>query len=192
VFLIIGLGNPGSQYAGTRHNVGFEVVDLLAEKHNTKFKGGRGEFLKAEFSDGGEEILLIKPLTYMNDSGVAVMEVLDNIEIPLERILIVLDDFQLQLGTVRIRLAGTDGGHNGLASVIYHLQSDRIPRLRCGIRSELMPVTRDEKIDFVLSLFASGEQTTVRTMIQTAGDACMMAATESIEQAMNRFNTTSV
>ena len=192
MFLIVGLGNPGSQYAGTRHNIGFDVVDLLAEKRKLSFRGGRGEFLKAKFSEGGEEIMLVKPLTFMNDSGVAVMEILEQVEIPLERMLVVLDDFQLQLGRMRIRMGGTDGGHNGLASIIYHVQSDCIPRLRCGIRSETMPATRDGKIDFVLSRFASEEQEVIRTMVQTACDACLMAATQSIEQAMNRFNTMSV
>jgi peptidyl-tRNA hydrolase, PTH1 family len=192
VFLVVGLGNPGFQYAGTKHNIGFEVLDLLAEKYRTSFRGGRGEYLTAGFSESGEDVILIKPLTFMNDSGLAVMEVLERIKIPVNRILIVLDDFQLQLGKIRIRPAGTDGGHNGLASIIYHLQSDQIPRMRCGIKSESMPATKDGKIDFVLSGFSREELPIVRTMIQTACDACIVAATQSIEQAMNRYNATSV
>lgn len=193
MFLIVGLGNPGSEYEDTRHNIGFSVLDAIATNYKVYFKAGRGEFLKAEFTDGGEDILLIKPLTYMNNSGIAVIEVLEHYdELRNNRMLVVYDDFQLPLGAVRIRQAGSDGGHNGLGSIIYHLQSDEFPRLRCGIKSESMPSTRDDKVDFVLSKFTAGELPAVRTMIQKASEACMAAATGSIEQAMNRYNNTSV
>lgn len=192
MFLIVGLGNPGSEYEGTRHNVGFMVLDLLAERHKLAFKAGRGEFLKAEISGEEEDVLLIKPITYMNNSGIAVMEVLDQVDVPPSRILVVMDDFQLPLGSLRIRTAGSDGGHNGLGSIIYNLRTEEIPRLRCGIRSESMQAGRDQKVDFVLSRFSSSEQSVVRAMIQSASEACLTAATASVEQAMNRHNSPSV
>ncbi|MFI5252058.1 MAG: aminoacyl-tRNA hydrolase [Bacteroidota bacterium] len=186
--MIVGLGNPGSEYAGTRHNIGFEVVNVIAMKNNVDFSAGRGEFVKAVFQRGDEEILLVKPLTYMNNSGMAVLDVIDRYELPLNNVLIVLDDFHLELGKIRIRLTGSDGGHNGLASILYQVQTDELPRLRCGIKNDLMPLEQQSKINFVLSTFPREEEAIVRTMIQTAADACYVAATQSVERAMNLYN----
>ena len=162
---IIGLGNPGSEYDGTRHNIGFTVVDKLAKKFDADFHAGRGEFVSTSFRVKGEQVLLVKPLTYMNNSGVAVKEILEQHHLLLEELLVVVDDFQLPLGTLRLRTKGSDGGHNGLASIIYQLESDEFPRLRCGIQSEAMPKNKNMMADFVLSPFEEKEQDKVKKMI---------------------------
>jgi PTH1 family peptidyl-tRNA hydrolase len=188
MFFVIGLGNPEQRYAGTRHNIGFEVVDRLAHELRMQFKPGRGEFLIAQGSFRDQPLMLVKPLTFMNESGLAVMEIRDQFEARKEDLLIVCDDFQLPLGQLRLRLRGSDGGHNGLSSVIYHLQSDEFPRLRCGIASAIMPTDKNQMADFVLSRFASDELTVVNEMIAQAKDACMCAQSEGLTKAMNIFN----
>jgi PTH1 family peptidyl-tRNA hydrolase len=188
MFFVIGLGNPEQRYAGTRHNIGFEVVDRLAHELRMQFKPGRGEFLIAQGSFRDQPLMLVKPLTFMNESGLAVMEIRDQFEARNEDLLIVCDDFQLPLGQLRLRLRGSDGGHNGLSSVIYHLQSDEFPRLRCGIASAIMPTDKNQMADFVLSRFASDELTVVNEMIAQAKDACMCAQSEGLTKAMNIFN----
>jgi len=136
---IIGLGNPEKRYEGTRHNLGFEVLDCLAERLRTPFKEGKGEYLLASGEVGDVSVGLVKPLTFMNESGVAVADVAERFEVPLDQLIVVCDDFQLPLGHLRVRQKGSDGGHNGLYSIIYHLQSDLFPRIRCGIASPSMP-----------------------------------------------------
>ena len=189
MFVIVGLGNPGSEYEGTRHNIGFAVVDALADKMNVDFHPGRGEYRIGWSGSGEQKIALVKPLTYMNNSGVAVREIVEWYKIALNDVLVISDDFQLQLGTLRIRLKGSDGGHNGLYSIIYQLQSNEFPRMRCGIASELMPKNKKEMANFVLSPFEKKEYEPVRELINRAQEAAIAAATDGIETAMNRFNT---
>ena len=188
MFFVIGLGNPEQRYAGTRHNIGFDVVDLLARELRTQFKPGRGEFLIAQGNSREEPIALVKPLTFMNESGLAVMEIRDQFNARNEELLVVCDDFQLSLGQLRLRLRGSDGGHNGLYSIIYHLQSEEFPRLRCGIASSTMPTDKNLMADFVLSRFTSEELPIINEMIPQAKDACLMALTEGIPKAMNTVN----
>jgi peptidyl-tRNA hydrolase, PTH1 family len=188
MFFVIGLGNPEQRYAGTRHNIGFEVVDRLAHELRMRFTPGRGEFLIAQGSFRDQPLMLVKPLTFMNESGLAVMEIRDQFEARNEDLLVVCDDFQLPLGQLRLRLRGTDGGHNGLYSIIYHLQSEEIPRLRCGIASAIMPTDKNQMADFVLSRFASDELTVVNEMITQAKDACLCAQSDGLTKAMNVFN----
>jgi PTH1 family peptidyl-tRNA hydrolase len=186
VFLIIGLGNPGSEYEETRHNIGFRVVDALAEQLGTTFRSGNGLYYIGWASD--RSIGLAKPTTYMNNSGVAVMDLIERHRVSLDRILIVVDDFHLPIGTIRIRRKGSDGGHNGLYSIIYHLQSDEFPRLRCGIGSDAMPSNKKEMSTFVLSQFVASERSTVQTMVQQARDAALVAAREGIDAAIQRVH----
>ena len=192
MFVIVGLGNPGSAYEGTRHNIGFAVVDALARKLGVDFRPGRGEFVIGFSGSSEKKIALVKPLTYMNNSGIAVREIVDWYKISLHDLLIISDDFNIPLGAIRMRLDGSDGGHNGLYSIIYQLQSDEFPRMRCGIGSESMPKNKKEMADFVLSPFEKQERETVRDLIQRAQEAALAAATEGIETAMNRFNTTKI
>jgi PTH1 family peptidyl-tRNA hydrolase len=188
MFFVIGLGNPEKRYTGTRHNIGFEVVDCLAQELRMQFKPGRGEFLIAQGSFRDQPLVLVKPLTYMNESGLAVMEIRDQFDARNEDLLVVCDDFQLPLGQLRLRLRGSDGGHNGLYSIIYHLQSEEFPRLRCGIASSTMPSDKNQMVDFVLARFAPEELPLVKEMIPQAKDACLCAHTDGLSKAMNLFN----
>jgi PTH1 family peptidyl-tRNA hydrolase len=185
--IVVGLGNPGSEYEETRHNVGFLVVDELCRRFRKNVRPGKGDYLLASVHTGVKEIVLVKPLTYMNNSGVAVRDVLEQYEVSQERIVVVVDDFALPLGTLRVRARGSDGGHNGLYSIIHHLNSDEFPRIRCGIRQEVMPPT-SMRAGFVLSPFLPVEREKVMEMIQRAGDAVMELLNSGLARAMNRFN----
>jgi len=186
--VIIGLGNPGRSYAETRHNVGFFIVDALSEKLKCRFRPGKGEYVAANCSFKENEIMLAKPVTSMNESGIAVADIVAQFEVQLERLLIVLDDFQIPLGVLRMRPSGSDGGHNGLYSVIYHLQSDTVPRLRCGIASKEMPQDKSLMADFVLSHFTANEKVALNEMVSRAADACLSFAADGIEKTMSLYN----
>jgi PTH1 family peptidyl-tRNA hydrolase len=192
VFVIIGLGNPGSEYEGTKHNIGFAVVDALAKKLHVNLRAGRGEYMIGLAASGEQKLALIKPLTYMNNSGIAVREIMDWYKVPISDLMVVTDDFHLPLGTLRIRLKGSDGGHNGLYSIISHLESNEFPRMRCGVESASMPKNKKEMADFVLSPFVKKELDTVHDMIHRAETAAIVAATDGVETAMNRFNATKI
>lgn len=188
MFAIIGLGNPGYEYENTRHNLGFKVINAVAKKLDLRLNDGR-EYCISDIKEvGGVRIILMKPLSYMNNSGIIVKELLETYQINLDQILVVLDDFTLPLGTIRIRERGSSGGHNGLYSIIYHLESEDIPRLRCGIASEWMPKRKDVLADFVLSPFIDEEIKIVQQMILSARDAVIVAAIENFQTAINRFN----
>jgi PTH1 family peptidyl-tRNA hydrolase len=189
MYCIVGLGNHGSEYTQTRHNVGFLVVDEFAAVTGVTFRPGNGDYWFAQCSLNNVEVTLLKPATFMNNSGIAVQEFLEQHEIPLESLLIVCDDFQLPLGSIRMRQNGTDGGHNGLSSVIYHLQTDQFSRLRCGIASTLMPAEKTKMKDFVLEQFSESELSNVKLMVERARDACISYVEDGIDLTMNRFNT---
>jgi PTH1 family peptidyl-tRNA hydrolase len=189
MYLIVGLGNPGNKYAQTRHNVGFLVADQLAASMDAQFHAGKGEFWLAECSLKNVAITVLKPVTYMNNSGIAVQEFMEQQPIALENILIVCDDFQLPSGTIRLRKNGSDSGHNGLSSIIYHLQTDQFARLRCGIAPVRMPLEKSKMKDFVLDSFPESELRIVENMVERARDASISFIMDGIDQAMNRFNT---
>jgi peptidyl-tRNA hydrolase, PTH1 family len=186
--LIVGLGNPGRQYEYTRHNIGFLVVDRLAASLKATFRPAKGEYWFASCSLNGLDVVLMKPTTYMNNSGIAVQQFIETHALPLEQLLVVCDDFQLPLGSLRIRTNGSDGGHNGLSSIIYHVQSEDIPRMRCGIGSAHLPADKTLMADFVLSEFEEDEKEIVGTMSQQAEEACMLFITDGIVKAMNQYN----
>lgn len=186
--LIVGLGNPGNTYALTRHNIGFIILDYLAQYLKCEFKAGKGEYYLARTKFKGEEFLLLKPTAYMNNSGIAVQEVLDLFpEINLKDMLIVYDDFQLKLGTIRIRENGSDGGHKGISSVIYHLNSMDIRRLRVGIgNGEVM--RKNEFVDFVLTSFTESEIETIKILLPTYKDCMLSFVKEPFKNVMNKYN----
>ncbi|MCI0706002.1 MAG: aminoacyl-tRNA hydrolase [Ignavibacteriae bacterium] len=186
---VIGLGNPGNQYDATRHNIGFDVIDVLARTLRVHLKAGKGEYLEAQGTFEGNDVHLAKPLTFMNNSGSAVMDLAERYEIAPDQLLVVCDDFQLPLGTLRLRQRGSDGGHNGLYSIIYHLQSDSFPRLRCGIASESIPKDKSLMAEYVLEPFTSAERQEVERMVTRAAEACLCIARDGIERAMNLYNT---
>ncbi len=182
---IFGLGNPGKEYEMTRHNVGFMVVDAIAEKLGVDFKAGSGDYLISRGKYAGKDILVVKPLTYMNSSGIAVRDVVEKFKIDLRDILVICDDLNLPLGVIRMRQRGSNGGHNGLYSIIYHLKTVEFPRLRCGIGN---PEKMKNMVDFVLSKFDDDEVEQLREMVSIAVDATLCFISDGISVAMNKFN----
>ena len=148
---------------------------------------GRGEYYSGTVRRDEREIVLLAPTTYMNNSGVAVRQAMDVFTVGLDQCLVIADDFALPLGTLRLRRAGSDGGHNGLSSVVYHLESDAFPRLRCGIGSPAMPAG-EETATFVLSPFEPGEREAAAAMVRRAADAVESVVQAGIEKTMNVFN----
>lgn len=181
--LIVGLGNPGRQYAATRHNVGFMVLDELARRHRIPVAKRIGRSVTGQGQIGDEDVILVKPLTYMNLSGEAVSHLLRRMKIKPEDIIVVYDDVDLPLGKLRLRPKGSAGTHNGMKSIIGHVGSNAFPRLRVGIGS-----IRGEAVDFVLSKFKRSEQPVMKAAIEDAASALEMVLTDGLEPAMNRFN----
>ncbi|MBA4313574.1 MAG: aminoacyl-tRNA hydrolase [Chlorobiaceae bacterium] len=188
MFIIVGLGNHGSEYEHTRHNIGFDVVDSIAAQWHLTLRHSKSEYLMAQKSIAGKEIILIKPLTYMNNSGLAVQDVLYKYEADIENLLIIVDDFHLPLRTLRLRKRGSAGGHNGLASIIYTLGTEQFSRLRCGIGSESMPKPNEPTSDFVLSPFDDSEKDKARQMIETARDAVTTLIHKGIDFTVQHLN----
>lgn len=152
--LIVGIGNPGLKYINTRHNIGFHILDEFCQIHKLKFQPSKSDFWSVESSLSAFHFFLIKPATYVNNSGVVVKEVMDELDISPSDILVIYDDTNIDLGELRIRKSGSDGGHNGLKSIIYHLENDRFIRLRVGVGS---PENDEELSDYVLSPFPEEE-----------------------------------
>jgi peptidyl-tRNA hydrolase, PTH1 family len=185
--IVIGLGNPGTEHEGTRHNVGFDVVTELAQRFRKSLHPGRGEFVEARHKHNGSDFILAKPTTYMNNSGIAVVDLLDRYGGSQSELLVVTDDFALPLGMTRVRAKGSDGGHNGLYSVIYHLNSFEFARIRCGIGKDAMP-PKTEMAEFVLSPFEQEEKPIVTEMIRKAADIVVEFAEIGAERTMARIN----
>ncbi len=180
--LIAGLGNPGPKYRGTRHNVGFEVIDRLAARASTAFESAPAEALMARWRSS--DTLLVKPLTFMNHSGQAIGELMRYFKVDVADLLVVVDEVQLPLGKLRARARGSAGGHNGLKSVIAHL-GDEFARLRLGVgRGE----ERRDLADHVLSRFDADEIAEVERMIVRAADASEAFITSGIAAVMNQYN----
>jgi len=192
MYLIAGLGNPGAKYFNTRHNIGFRVIDALAEFFKTDKFIHEEHFLAAKADYKDNIVILMKPLTYMNLSGIAIKEFTDKFEIAPENILVIYDDVNLDFGTIRLRPSGSDGGQNGISSVIYEMQSEDIPRLRAGINNH----TELEKIkseggslaDFVLSEFTTEETKALSKITEVCRDAVLCCIEKGIKEAMNAFN----
>jgi PTH1 family peptidyl-tRNA hydrolase len=183
--LVVGLGNPGSRYAGTRHNVGFDAVDLLAERHGAQWSAApRGiEALVAPWKMGGA--MFAKPLTFMNLSGGAIVALLQFYKIDPADLLVIVDEVQLETGRLRVRPSGSAGGHNGLKSVIGSLGSDAFARLRIGVgRGD----SRRDLADHVLARFDADERETIADAIGRAADAAEIFVSDGPAEAMNRFN----
>jgi PTH1 family peptidyl-tRNA hydrolase len=185
VKLIAGLGNPGRAYDGTRHNVGFDVLELLARRCGSPVPRARFQGETAQVTIRGQSVLLLWPLTWMNLSGASLLAARDFYKIDHDNILVLCDDFQLPTGTIRLRASGSAGGQNGLADVLARLGTNDVPRLRIGIG----PVSSGWKTaDFVLGRFAKDERETVDSMLERAADAAEEWAALGIEAAMNRYN----
>jgi PTH1 family peptidyl-tRNA hydrolase len=185
--LIAGLGNPGPEYLFTRHNVGFLLLDSWADEEGESFHEERPRFSKFASLDSGER--LVKPMTYMNESGKAVAAWLDWLKLTVADLLVVVDDVALPMGQIRLRPEGSSGGHNGLKSIESHLGTDRYARLRCGVDT-VPPGWALER--WVLSRFRPDEEDALGRMIQTGRLAIECCQREGIAVAMNRFNGLSV
>ncbi len=185
--LIVGLGNPGLQYRFTRHNIGFILLDTFSDKYNIVLKEGRGEWWEGKYRIDDEEVYLMKPATFMNSSGIAVAEFKDHYNINTEDILIVVDDFQIPLGSIRFRKKGSDGGHNGLSSIIYNLNTDEFSRMRIGIGSA-ESLKKEEYIDFVLGNFDKEEIEIIQKIIPSYNQAILSFISDGITVAMNTYN----
>jgi PTH1 family peptidyl-tRNA hydrolase len=185
VKVVVGLGNPGSQYAGTRHNIGWLVLDQLAERAGWSGKGRRRDASQVVMGRyRGLDLTLVKPLTYMNDSGLAVRKILAREHAPLHDLLVVADDFALPFGKLRFRENGGHGGHNGLRSVIEEMGTEKFSRLRIGIGD---PVRHGR--DHVLSRFEPDEAQRLDELLDTAAEAVEAWAQDGTSKAANRFNT---
>jgi len=183
-YLIVGLGNMGAEYAGTRHNIGFDVVDQLALKHRSGFTSGRLAD-HALVMLKGKELTVIKPTTFMNLSGRAVKYWIDQKKIPLERILVVLDDLALPLSKLRLRGSGSDGGHNGLKSIQDALETVNYPRLRFGIGNDY---SKGYQVDFVIGKWTAEEMKVVSIKIEHSIEAIESFVLTGIERTMTTVN----
>ncbi len=185
--LVIGLGNPGSQYERTRHNVGFRVVDKLAAKLGWKWTGRRSRAILASGIIGSEKVVLAKPLTFMNLSGEAVAELVCLYNVPPEDILVVYDELDLPVGKVRLRPRGSAAGHNGMESIIRYLHTNQFPRLRVGIGHPTN--SRIDGAGHVLSMPKSDERISLDAGEDRAVEAVQMVIAEGVEKTMNVVNT---
>jgi peptidyl-tRNA hydrolase, PTH1 family len=182
--LIVGLGNPGKEYAETRHNVGFRCVDELARRHGLKWARPR---LKAEQARGtiaGHEVVLAKPQTYMNLSGVSVVQLVKWYKVPLDQVLVIHDDLDLPFGQLRLRAEGSAGGQNGLASILQQLRTQAVPRLRIGINRPQWGEPRD----YVLTRFTKEQVAALPDVLGRGADAAELWLRDGIIAAMNQFN----
>lgn len=185
-FIIAGLGNPGTQYENTRHNCGFMAAETLADIYKTPLKRLRFKSLTGEISIGGKRCLVMKPTTFMNNSGDAVEEAAVFYKIPPERILVIYDDISLDVGRLRIRGKGSDGGHNGMKSIILRLNSDNFPRIRIGVGKK--PNKDYDLADWVLSRFTKEEGEKLETALSNSAKAAELIVEGKINEAMNLYN----
>lgn len=183
MFLIVGLGNPGNEYVGTRHNIGFDVVDYLANKYNIeinriKFKGVYGEGFIAN-----QKVVLLKPTTYMNLSGESIREVVNFYKLDNEEIIVIYDDISLEVGRLRVRGQGSAGGHNGIKSIIANLASDRFPRVKVGVGQP-----KYDLVSHVLGKFSDEERRVLEKTVPAAGEAVETIIREDVKESMNKYN----
>src|SRR5262249_61670010 len=178
---VIGLGNPGSRYAGTRHNVGYALVDSLAQGPGVSRFQGRFQAQIAEWAEGASKVLLVKPETFMNLSGRCVRQIVDFYQLSLADLLVACDDFNLPLGKLRARARGTHGGHNGLRDIQNHLGTTEYARLRLGVGAP----PEDEAVDHVLGRFRPAERDVIDEAIRTAAQAVVVWAHRGIDARLN-------
>ena len=185
-YLIVGLGNPDRKYESTRHNCGWMAVDHLADKLGCKVNKIKFKSFVGECTVGGKRVLLMKPTTYMNNSGQAVVEAMNFYKIKPENVIVIFDDVSLDVGKMRIRQKGSDGGQKGMRSIIYLSGSDAFPRIKIGIGAK--PNPNWDLADWVLSKFTDDERKILETMFENAYEAVELMTDGKIDRAMNRFN----
>ena len=185
MYVVVGLGNPGKDYTNTRHNIGFNTVDLIGKRNNINLNKIKFNSIYGEGNIGGEKILLVKPQTYMNNSGTSVRDISQYYKIPIENIIVVVDDIDIEFSSVKLRAKGSAGSHNGLKSIINHIQRDDFPRVKVGIGKKY---EKQDLADFVLSRFSKDEQIDIDISIITAAEAVESIIKDGIDTAMNKYN----
>lgn len=185
MYVIVGLGNPGKTYANTRHNVGFDTIDLLAERNNIKVNKIKFKSVYGEGNINGEKVVLVKPQTYMNNSGETVRDIASFFKLKPQEIIVIVDDIDIEFAGVRIRKKGSAGSHNGLKSIIHLLGSEDFPRIKIGIgkRHEGQRLS-----DFVLSRFSKDERKIIEESLIYSAEAVETILKDGIEASMNQFN----
>ena len=184
MYLIVGLGNPGLRYRNTRHNIGFDAVDALAAKYEVKVKKSECNALTGELFLNGEKLLLAKPQTFMNNSGESVRELVHKYKLEADQIIVVYDDMSLPLGRIRVREKGSDGGHNGIKSIIYQIQNDQFPRIKIGIGE----AAYGDAVGHVIGKF-SRDEVKLLTKTVVAVTECVQTIVQSgTKKAMNDYN----
>ncbi|MDU5229093.1 MAG: aminoacyl-tRNA hydrolase [Anaerococcus sp.] len=186
MYFIVGLGNPGLQYENTRHNVGFLTIDYLAEKHNINVKKLKHKALYGQGEISDQKVMLIKPQTYMNNSGESVRDFKNFYKFDDDKLIVILDDIDIDFGKIRIKKKGSAGTHNGMKSIIYQTQTDKFPRIKISVgqKPEYMDLA-----NFVLSGFNGKDVDIVRKEIIMAADAIEMMLETNIDKAMNKYNS---
>ena len=185
-WLIVGLGNPGKDYAHTRHNAGFRCLDILAENLNCKVDKGKFQGLYGQTTYDGKKLFLLKPLTYMNLSGRSVLQLSAYFNIPPQRIIVLFDDISLEPGRLRIRADGSAGGHNGIKSIISEVGSQEFPRVKIGVGAK--PHAEQDLADWVLSSFSASEDKALISALDRAADAALCIIDRGVPEAANRYN----
>jgi PTH1 family peptidyl-tRNA hydrolase len=185
VHVIVGIGNPGSRYKNNRHNVGFQFLDYFADRKKLAFKASKFDYYYSEAETSGNPFVLIKPVTYVNLSGVAVLNYINNFNINVKDLLIVLDDVNLQTASIRIRRSGGDGGHNGLKSIIYHLNSNQFPRLRIGVGNDFKI---GQLSDYVLTDFSENELLKLSKSFDLSIQLIENFVTDGYDKMLNTFS----
>lgn len=186
-YLVVGLGNPGNKYTYTRHNSGFLCLDMLSDKLNIRIDRLKFKSLICDTTINGHRCIVMKPQTFMNNSGEAVRECAAFYKIPAEKVIVIYDDISLDVGKLRIRRKGTDGGHNGIKSIIYHLNSDQFPRIKVGCGKK--PHPDYDLADWVLSEFKKDELKALEPALSNACKALELLLDNNIEKAMNLYNS---
>jgi len=185
LFIVIGLGNPGKDYINTRHNIGFDTIDLLAKNNEIKINRIKFDSVYGEGTIGRKKVILVKPQTYMNNSGIAVLSWYNFYKVPVENIIVIVDDIDIDFGAIRIRRKGSAGSHNGLKSIIYNLRSEDFPRIKIGIGDKK---AGQDLASFVLSKFSKKEREIIDDTLTRAGLAVETIIKHDINRAMNEFN----
>ena len=185
-WLIVGLGNPGKEYASTKHNCGFLAIDILAKELGCKIDKGKFQGLYGQANYQGKKLYLLKPQTYMNLSGRSVLQMSAYYSIPPERILVLFDDISLEPGRLRIRSEGSAGGHNGIKSIIAELGSQNFPRVKIGVGAK--PHKDADLADWVLSGFTASEEKAMAVSLKNAADSALCIVEKGVYEAANRFN----
>lgn len=186
-YLVVGLGNPGNKFTYTRHNSGFLCLDMLSDKLNIRIDRLKFKSLICDTTINGHRCIVMKPQTFMNNSGEAVRECAAFYKIPAEKVIVIYDDISLDVGKLRIRRKGTDGGHNGIKSIIYHLNSDQFPRIKVGCGKK--PHPDYDLADWVLSEFKKDELKALEPALSNACKALELLLDNNIEKAMNLYNS---